>query len=115
MNSPEWRAHRMKRHMPPVTYDARTRLTPRMSSSAGQIIPMKWFIIEFTFRPCGHVSNHITLSNVQPVCVRPVSWLGKLVFEINIAAYAHEKNSSSVLSHSKVPSIQHCPGYSISG
>ena len=39
----------MKRHMSPIANNARTRLPPSVPSPARQIVPMKWFVIEFAF------------------------------------------------------------------
>src|SRR5882672_1531878 len=74
---------------------------------------MKRLIVEFALRPRRHISDHVALSDVRPVCARPVCRLWKLVFEINIAADTNEENSSTILSDTKIPRVENRPPYSV--
>ena len=105
----------MKRHVSPVPNDTRTRLAPSMSSSAGQIVPMKWFVVKFPFGPSGHIPDRVALGDARPSRSRAMCRLRKFVYEINIAPDTHKENPSPVLSYAKVSGVENGPLHSVSG
>lgn len=76
---------------------------------------MEWFDVEFAFRPPWETIHHVALADISFPSTRPVSRLGKFVFESLIGSHADQKNSPAVLRNAIVFCIEDGPFHSITG
>ena len=69
--------------MPPVPNNTGTLRAPGVSPFAGEIVPVKWFVVELTDRPEGHVADGVAQSEIRAFS-GAVRWFREFVFGIHI-------------------------------
>ncbi|MGB8542427.1 MAG: hypothetical protein WCD49_12395 [Candidatus Acidiferrales bacterium] len=70
---------------------------------------MERFLIELARWPPRQVVQNVSLSNKGLCSTRAMSRCGEIVFEMQIGANTYKENSSPVLGHSKILSVQNRP------
>src|SRR5258708_6082392 len=97
INPPEGRTRWMEGDMTPVAHDAGARLSPRIASLSGQIVPMKRLSVELAFRPRWKRGHRYALTQVRSCCARTMGRLRENILKCLIGPYANQEDSSAVL------------------